>query len=172
MLYNTNARPDVERLKRGSRSEKTLNTVRAFVTVLVLIGAVSISVTVKASEQTQYKNVAGIGVYYGVLPAEVVDGHLTEFMNAGPLSDQIHLVVALCDLATSARIENAKVSAAVSPLGIGRPPQALNRMQISGTVTYGGFFERPLDDHLVINIEIDRPGTQQPVSVRFSYDRP
>lgn len=174
MTHDLNLRQDVERPGRFSRHWAAMRTL---LLLLVLAGAGSVSSPVRAAEDGQYKTTDGIGVYYGILPAEIVKGHPgghpEAAMHGGlPPGHQVHLIVALFDAATSARIENAKVSAAVSPLGIPRLSQPLDPMQIAGTVTYGGFFPLARGDRYVVDVKIERPGALRPIEVEFSYDHP
>jgi hypothetical protein len=129
----------------------------------------------RADDQSQYKVVDGIGVYYGIVPAAIVRGHSKAHtegaMHGGaPQGNEVHLVVALFDAASSARIENAKVTARISPLGAGGPSRALKTMSIAGTVSYGEFFPLAPGDRYMIHIEIDRPGSGRTTTVDFVYD--
>jgi hypothetical protein len=129
----------------------------------------------QADERGQYKVVDGVAVYYGLVPATIVKGHPPTHpepsMHGGlPSGHEFHLVIALFDAATSARIEDAKVTARIAPLGGAGASRALEPMQIAGTITYGAFFPLPLGDRYVISVTVERPGASHAISVDFSYD--
>lgn len=98
-----------------------------------------------AAEAGQVARVDGMDVFYGVVPAEIVSGHLTDHverkMHGGVSrgSGQHHLIVSIFDVKSGQRIENAQVSARISELGLTPQSKNLEPMQIAGTVTYGNF---------------------------------
>jgi hypothetical protein len=81
-----------------------------------------------------------------------------------------HLVVAIFDAATGARVADAAVRAQVSGVGLAGSSKTLEAMQIAGTTTYGAFFDLPGADLYTIKVTIARPGSQHPVAVTFKYD--
>ena len=143
--------------------------------VLSLAVLVTASPPGRADDQSQYKVVDGIGVYYGIVPAGIVRGHSKSHaegsMHGGPpQGNEMHLVVALFDAATAARIEDAKVRARISALGAGGPLKVLKTMSIAGTVSYGEFFPLAAGDRYAIHLEIERPGAARTTTVEFVYD--
>lgn len=76
-----------------------------------------------ADDAGNFKTVAGISVYIGLIPAEIVKGHRSGHpeaeMHGGPPNGPhaYHLIVALFDEDSANRIEDAKVAAMVSGLG-------------------------------------------------------
>lgn len=142
-------------------------------TTALLIGL--LTSTGRADDEGQYKVVDGIGVYYGLMPAGIVRGHNPSHpersMHGGPPSrHEYHLVVALFDATTRARIDNAKVSARISPLGATGPVRQLDPMWIADTVSYGGYFPLRPGDRYAIHLEIERPGAARSATVDFLYD--
>ena len=140
--------------------------------VVATLGMASSS---RADEQSQYKVVDGMGVYYGIVPAAIVRGHSKTHaegsMHGGPpQANEVHLVVALFDAATSARIEDAKVRARMSPLGMAGPSRILKSMPIAGAVSYGEFFPLSPGERYTIHLEIERPGAARVTTVEFAYD--
>jgi hypothetical protein len=79
-----------------------------------------------------------------------------------------HLVVALFDANTGARISDATVTANVSGLGLSGTQQALEPMKIADTITYGTFVNLSRDIY-TIKLTVQRPGAQ-PVALNFKYD--
>ncbi|MBN9307771.1 MAG: hypothetical protein J0I99_15950 [Devosia sp.] len=132
---------------------------------------------VAADDTSNFKTVAGISVYMGLMPAEIVKGHPaghTEAqMHGGPPSGPhaYHLVVALFDEATGNRIENARVAATVSGLGhIGQTSVALEPMLIADTVTYGAFIDLRALERFDIALTIKVPDRPDPVRVDFAEE--
>ena len=123
-----------------------------------------------------YKTDGGLTVYVGIVPAEMVKGpppHSAEQpMHGGAPrhGHQYHVVAAVFDAATNARVSDATVTAQVSGLGLSGTSKTLEPMQIANTTTYGGFFDLPGADIYTIRLTIRRPGSQRPVVLDFKYD--
>lgn len=125
-----------------------------------------------AAEIGEAKTAGGLTVYIGVVPAEIVKGQHP----AGPQvhgrvpkgAHEYHVVAAVFDAATNARITDATVKAKVSGLGLSGPEKALEPMKIADTVTYGAFFNL-VPDLYTIKLTVERLGGR-PVSLEFKYD--
>lgn len=123
-----------------------------------------------------YKTAAGLAVYLGVLPAAMVRGHAGHRGDVGMhggvprgRSEQ-HLVVAVFDAASGVRIEDADVNAIVSEPGhVAETRLRLEPMRVADTITYGGFAAMPYVGHYTIDVEVRRPGTDEPARVEFDY---
>jgi hypothetical protein len=79
----------------------------------------------------------GLTVYLGVMPAEIVKGQLTMHGGAPAGPHEHHIVVAIFDAASAARVSDATVTAKVSGLGLSRSEKTLEPMSIANTITYG-----------------------------------
>jgi hypothetical protein len=118
----------------------------------------------------------GLTAYLGVMPAEIVKGHPSSHpegaMHGGSPkgAHEYHIIVAIFDAVSGARMSDATVTAKVSGLGLSGPEKALESMAIANTMTYGGFFELPGADLYTIRVTIKRPGSQAPVVLEFRYD--
>lgn len=130
-----------------------------------------------ADDASNFKTVAGISVYIGLMPAEIVKGHPSGHteaqMHGGPPSGPhaYHLVVALFDEKTSDRIENARVAATVSALGhIFQTNVPLEPMLIENTVTYGAFIDLQALERFDIGLTIKVPDRPEPVQVDFANE--
>ena len=122
------------------------------------------------SEQT----VDGVTIYLGIVPAALVQGHSTTLGDPQSLhggtpsrSASHHVMVALFDAVTGARITNARVEARVEGV-----PHAklLEPMEVNGLMTYGNFF--PFEDARArrIRVDIALPGRAAPLVAQFAYD--
>lgn len=124
----------------------------------------------------QYKSVANIDIYYGVVPIEVVKihekQHGEERMHAKgrrPYGTH-HLVVTLYDAKTAQRITDATVTATVTSLGLSLEEKPLEVMEINRAVSYGNYFSMPAGDTPYrIQITLSRPSNRMPVSADFEY---
>lgn len=128
------------------------------------------TIEARADDISGFKTVAGISVYIGLMPAEIVKGHPSRHPEAqmhggaptGPHA--YHLVVALFDEQNGAsRIEDARIAATVSGVGhVGQTSVALEPMLIADTVTYGAFIDLRALERFEIALTItvpDRPGS-------------
>jgi len=120
--------------------------------------------------------VDGVAIHFGVMPAEMVQGHPKRHpeaqMHGGPPAGgrhRDHVVVALFDSATGKRVENAEVTAGVMEIGSAGRSKKLEPMQIAGTVTYGSYFDFASGDgyHLIVRIHI--PGRERPIEAEFEH---
>lgn len=129
-----------------------------------------------ATEDDLIRTAGGITAYLGVVPAEIVRGP-----TAGPPGQpmhgrvpkgphEYHVVVALFDAASNARIPDATVNAQVSGLGLSGIKKKLEPMEIAGTTTYGGFFDLPGFDLYTVRLTIERKSGGPPVTMDLRYD--
>jgi hypothetical protein len=79
-----------------------------------------------------------------------------------------HLVVAVFDSASNARIEDATVTTKVSGFGLSGPEKTLEPMKIADSVTYGAYFSLTADLY-TIKVTVQRAGAQ-PVVLNFKCD--
>lgn len=143
--------------------------------------ALAASFAAGAADNSGYKTVGGLAVYLGVMPAAIVQGHPAD--PADPAHPEktmhrgvprglhaFHVVAAVFDAASGERIEDAKVSARVTRLGLGGATSALEPMDIAGTVTYGNYFTMSGDGPYRIELSITPAGASMPVALKFSYE--
>ncbi len=129
-----------------------------------------------AAEDSLYKAAGGLAVYIGVIPAEIVrghpSGHAEQTMHGGAPKGvhEYHVVAAVFDATSGARVSDATVTAQISGIGLSGAKKRLAPMEIANTVTYGGFFELPGRDLYTIGLAIERPGQRKPVNLEFKYD--
>lgn len=139
--------------------------------VLAFVGMPGIAT---AADADQTKTAAGLTAYVGLMPAAIVWGHPKTHaetrMHGGPPTGAhaYHLTVAIFDATTGARIEDAKVAARVSSLGLLGPRKALEPMKIADTITYGNYFDLPGKGAYRINVQVERP--QGTVVFEFNYE--
>lgn len=147
---------------------------RSFIGVLVVF--LFAASAAKAAVDEPYRTADGLQVYLGVMPAAVLRAHPEphherEMHGGAPADrDEYHVLVAVFDQASGARIADATVEAEVAPLALAGARKRLEAMAVAGTVTYGNFFKMPRGDLYRIRLWIVRHGSKQPVTVEFSYD--
>ena len=125
---------------------------------------------VPRSEQT----VDGVTIYLGIVPAALVQGHSTtpgdpKALHGGaePDAKSHHIMVALFDAGSGARIADASVLASAGGAAGAKP---LEPMEVNGLMTYGNFFA--LGDRGVwhIRVEIALPGRAESIAAQFAYE--
>ena len=150
-------------------------------TIACLVGAACIAYgsndLANAAETDLSKTAGGVTVYLGVVPAEIVKGLPASSSDAerpmhghvpkGP--HEYHLVAAVFDAVTGARVSDAAVTAEVSSVGLTGSKRRLEPMQIAGTTTYGGFVDLPGFDLYTVKLIVERSGVS-PATLQFKYD--
>ena len=147
---------------------------------LLHVAALSIAVLMASSafavDSATHKVVQGVAIYLGVLPAEMILGHPklhTEAEMHGGVSagmHQFHVAVSLFDAASGKRISGAKVSARVHEINLAGTQKKLEPMLISGTVSYGNYFNMPATHNPYrIRVLIELPGVAGVIEAQFDY---
>lgn len=150
---------------------------RLFVTLLaagLLVSACSANTDLPRNTQT----VGGMTIELGVMPAELVKGHVTapgepNALHGGtpPNSFSRHVVVALFDAQSGARITDARIRAGVGDRSYNHAPDTpLEPMQVNGAMSYGNFFLMQGEGLWRIHLEILRPGMSHPLEAEFGYE--
>ena len=143
----------------------------AMLAVTITAGSVVAATAALAQGTDDYMRTAGgLGVYLGVMPAELVKGQPVMHGGVPAGRHEDHVVVAIFDAASGARVSDATVTARVSGLGLSGSEKTLEPMNIADTVTYGGFFNLPGADLYTIRVTVRRTPSQQPVVLDFRYD--
>lgn len=160
---------------RDTVSDILSRTLSLIARLTVLLSFILVAGAAQADDG--YQAAGGLAVYLGVVPASVVRGHPlghtegTMHGGADPGSHEQHLVVAVFDAVTGARIENAQVAASIEGLGhVGRQRVELEPMAIAGTITYGGFIKLPGNDQYRIQVDITVPGRSGSVTLEFASE--
>ena len=129
-----------------------------------------------AADTDLSKTAGGVTVYLGVVPAEIVKGLPSGSTTERPMHGrtpkgphEYHVVAAVFDAASGARVSDVVVTAEVSGLGLSGTKKKLEPMQISGTTTYGGFFDLPGFDLYTVKLTVDGSGAR-PAALQFKYD--
>ena len=141
-----------------------------------LVAAALTGNAAKATGDGLYQSASGVEAFIGVVPAEITKGHEPTqpegAMHGGVPTGghEYHVIAAVFDAETGARIADAAVTAQVSGLGLAGPQKVLDPMRIAGTITYGAYFDLPGPDVYTIMLTIKRPGASQSVALKFSYD--
>ena len=139
---------------------------------LLLASAPSPAAAATASDMQTIGNVV---VYMGVLPAEMIRSHSREHpeatMHGGVprTSGQYHVMIALFDAKSGARIENADISARISESGLDGVVKKLEPMQIAGTVTYSNYFPMAGNGPFLIRVAIHVPGELLQTIAEFEH---
>ena len=134
--------------------------------------------SVFAADTGQHKVVKGVAIYLGVIPAELIEGHPKGHpeseMHGGvpPVTEErYHIVIALFDAKTGARITNAKVTASLSSFGLPAGKKTLEPMLLANTISYGNFFKLSAKGAHQIQIEISGVHPDQTIHATFEHAR-
>lgn len=121
------------------------------------------------------KTVGNVTIYMGLLPAEIIRGHPHDHpettMHGGrpTASGEYHVVIALFNAKSGARIGKADITARVSEIGLAGEEKKLEPMQIAGTETYGNYFRMAGNGPFRISLTIRVPGEPQEIKVEFEH---
>ncbi len=148
---------------------------------IALFGALFVCALIVFSSATsaghlgRTQTVNGLEVYLGVVSAEALRQrpdrypyHEQAKLPSG--KDMYHVMLALFDKTSGARITDAVVEARVAPLALAGPTRALEPTLVAGALTYCNYFKISPSDTTVIQAEIRRPGVARVVRARFVLD--
>ena len=144
--------------------------------IMVGIAALFLS-SAFAADSSLHKIVDGVAIYVGVIPAELIEGHPkahpeSEMHGGVPVTEaQYHIVIALFDAKTGARITNAKVTASLSSIGFPVIKKTLEPMLIANSISYGNYFKLSGKGAHQIQIEISGVHTGQTIHATFEHAR-
>ena len=82
---------------------------------------------------------------------------------------QYHVMVALFDAKTGARISDAQVDAVVAGVGAKGWSVPLQTMSIANAITYGNYFYMTGEGPWRIDLQIRRPGSTRAIAARFEH---
>ncbi|WP_162631658.1 hypothetical protein [Burkholderia sp. JP2-270] len=121
----------------------------------------------------------GLTVHFGIVPAEKAprvpeEGSAPGDTKAAQNLASYHLVVALFDARTGARIDNAMVIARMTaPASKARPKIQVKRLpvlKVNGMATYGNYFDMPWAGRYHIDLSVKRRDSADTVHVRLNYE--
>ena len=119
--------------------------------------------------------VEGLTISLGVVPAEVVAEHAPTHVDPGMHGDipwgedWKHVMVAVFDAQTGARVTGAEVTATVIAPDGGSVRRRLEPMVLGGTITYGEYFRMPAPGVYRIRVEVRRSDVPGTVETEFEY---
>ena len=132
--------------------------------VALLAAALALAAPASAGVVDGRRTIDGLTVYLGVVPAAVTrthaPAHTERTMHGGvakPGSHDIHLLVAVFNVANGRRIGNVAVAARIHA-GKKGWTVPMSPMTINGALTYGGYTSIGLEDDVMISVDIRRPG--------------
>ena len=140
-----------------------------------LLMLLSLFAVTAMAESSLSKEVDGVTIYVGIVPAEIIRGlprdHPEATMHGGAPrgSEQYHMMVALFDAKTGQRISDAEVRASVAGLGEAGAPVKLESMDIANTITYGNYFPMPGHGPFRIAMQIRRTGAARVIEAHFEH---
>ena len=148
---------------------------------LSLTVALALSGCERPASEDQSQVVDGLRFDYGVVQSETVRAHPSDHpertMHQGPSAspDSYHVVLALFDAKSGARIKDADVSLELSGPGHGvsRVTIPLEPMAQVGDVTYGGYVSLPASAKYRLTFAVAHAGGRTgTVKARFLFEKP
>lgn len=140
--------------------------------VAALLG---VAFSVPAAERGYRQVVDGIAVYFGIMPAQLVRGHPPEHpegqMHGGAPAGENHLLVALFNAQTGARVTDAEVHATITGPGRYKAEKRLEPMVIAGSLSYGNYFYMTGPGPYRIALRIRLPGRDEELRASFTWAR-
>ena len=142
---------------------------------LTLVLLAGVTGSARADTASDSKTVGNVVIYMGLLPAEIIRGHPHDHpettMHGGRPggSGEYHVVIALFDAKSGARIIKADVAARVSEIGLAGQEKKLEPMEIADTETYGNYFRMAGNGPFRISLTIHVPGEPQEIKVEFEH---
>jgi hypothetical protein len=133
-----------------------------------------------SAQAVQPLRAAGMEIFYGLIPAEIVLGHpgnhpeRTMHGDVPAWGEQFHLIVTLFDQGSGKRIHDAEIKATVFDVRLpgkrlGGPRKPLEPMLFAGAASYGNYFNMPGPAPYRIELEIRRQGAPETVKLPIEY---
>ncbi|HDR9510447.1 hypothetical protein C5615_29760 [Burkholderia cepacia] len=150
--------------------------------VLIVLAQLLFAATtgmVVADQLSRSVTTHGLTVHFGIVSADKApsvpeEGSISGDTTAGHSLASYHLVVALFDARTGARIDNAVVIARMTaPVSKARPKVQIKRLPVltaNGMVTYGSYFDMPWAGRYRIDLSVRRRDSADTVHVRLNYE--
>lgn len=140
--------------------------------LLVLFCLILVTNMAMADDSRRHLKVDGMSVYLGVMPAQITQKYLAMHDGSAEKEHRYHVLVALFDSKSGKRITDARVKAAVFPLGLQRSPEELEPMR-NDLLSYGNYFTLHKPELYRIRVEIRRGDNDEHLSIaEFVFQRP
>ena len=146
----------------------------ALATVLVATVVAACSSAPESPASDGVRSAGGLVVYLGIVPAALIRGHEAGTIgamhgNPDSTTQSHHVMVAVFDATSGARITASRVTATLRPADGATSSKLLEPMTINNALTYGNYFTLPDDGTLSsLEVRIERP--QAPaIVVTFSF---
>lgn len=139
---------------------------------LFVCALVMFSTAVSADHLGRTQTLGGMTIYLGLVPADLLRQHPDRY----PYHEQAkvpsgrhvhHVMLALFDNSTGARITDAVVEARVAPLALAGQTKPLDPTVVAGALTYCNYFRISPLDTTEIRAEIRRPDMARVTRARF-----
>ncbi len=122
-----------------------------------------------ADDSKRHQLVGGMSVYLGVIPAQLTQKEHPGMHGGSDKEHRYHVMVALFDVKSGKRIDDARVTATVAVLGLGGHTKDLEPM-LGGALSYGNYFVMHKPEMYRILVEIKRGKNKS--TANFVYERP
>jgi len=149
--------------------------VPVFVASVAVVAGCLFSAAAPSAESGYRQVVDGVAVYFGIVPAQLVRGHPPGHpegeMHGGAPVGENHLIVALFNAQSGARVTGAEVNATITGPGRYKAEKRLEAMVIAGTLSYGNYFYMTGPGPYRIVLRIRLPGAHEELRTTFTWAR-
>jgi hypothetical protein len=148
---------------------------RKSLAALCLVLALATAAPAIADDDSDMKTIGNITIYLGLIPADMIRGHSPDHVESSmhgrqpTSSDEYHVLIALFDAKTGARITHARITARVADVGLSGGQKTLQPMKIAGTETYGNYFPMNGNGPFTIKLTIHVPGQPTDIVTEFEH---
>ena len=120
-----------------------------------------------------HQTVAGVEIYFGVVPAAMVRKlprqHPERSMHGDAVGRGYHVLVALFEAETGARIADAQVGARLVATSLAGPETQLEPMSHADALTYGNYLDMAPGGSYRIDVSVRRTGSAEPIHASFHW---
>jgi len=124
-----------------------------------------------ADDSNRHLQVDGMSVYLGVIPAQLTQEHPKMHGGGADREHRYHVMIALFDSKSGARITDAKLKATVSQLGLAGITEVLEPMR-GEPLSYGNYFTMRKPELYRIRVDIQRGKGGEKSVANFVFRRP
>jgi len=141
----------------------------------LLAALLGVALSVPAAERGYRQVVDGVAIYFGIMPAQLVRGHPPEHsegqMHGGAPAGENHIMIALFNAQSGARVTGAEIGATVTGPDRYKAEKRLEPMIVAGSMSYGNYFYMPGPGPYRIRLSIRLPGAHEALRASFTWAR-
>lgn len=159
-------------MKHYTDNSRMCAAILYFIAMLFLMSSNAYSESRTPLGTDQFKVIKGMAIYIGILPAEILEGHINNKtihggLPLGPI--RFHLTVAIFNDKTGKRINDANVTAQIFTIPEKTGFKKLELMELGETTVYGNYFSMKALGPYLIQLHITHKQLKEPIDVEFQH---